>query len=168
MDKRIIGVYDTGADAVKAVEALQAQGYKRDDISVIAKDRKELRTVNEETGSKVEEGLAAGAATGGILGGATGLLAGIGALAIPGIGPVLAAGPLAATLAGAAVGAGTGGLAGTLIGLGIPEDEATRYETDVKNGKLLVLVDADAGRSNSSYTGMTETDDVLNDGRKIY
>lgn len=166
MDKRIIGVYDTGEEAITAVEALQAQGYTQDDISVVAKDKEELRTVRKETGTKVEEGLATGAATGGILGGTAGFLAGIGALAIPGIGPVLAAGPIAATLAGAAVGAGTGGLAGTLIGLGIPEKEATQYETDVKNGKLLVLVDADAKRDNSSYTGITETDETLINGRR--
>ncbi|MFE4428403.1 general stress protein [Peribacillus butanolivorans] len=167
MDKRIIGVYETGEEAIKAVEALQAQGYNREDISFVAKDKEELRTVNEETGTKVEEGLAAGAATGGILGGAAGLLAGVGALAIPGIGPVLAAGPLAATLAGAAVGAGTGGLAGTLIGLGIPEEKANRYETDVKNGKLLVLVDADARKAHSSYSGITETDETLTKSRPL-
>ncbi|PJN90958.1 general stress protein [Bacillus sp. mrc49] len=166
MDKRIIGVYETGEEAIKAVEALQADGYNRDDISVVAKDKEELRTVNEKTGTKAEEGLAAGAATGGILGGAAGLLAGVGALAIPGIGPVLAAGPLAATLAGAAVGAGTGGLAGTLIGMGLPEDEANRYEADVKSGKLLVLVDADSRKLNSSYSGITETDETLTHGRR--
>ncbi|WP_285768581.1 general stress protein [Peribacillus sp. SI8-4] len=166
MDKRIIGVYETGEEAIRAVEALQADGYNRDEISVVAKDKEELRTVNEETGTKAEEGLAAGAATGGILGGAAGLLAGVGALAIPGIGPVLAAGPLAATLAGAAVGAGTGGLAGTLIGMGLPEDEANRYEADVINGKLLVLVDKDARKLNSSYSGITETDETLTHGRR--
>ncbi|MGE7765223.1 general stress protein [Peribacillus sp. NPDC096540] len=136
MDKRIISVYETGEEAIKAVEALQAQGYNRDDISVVAKDKEELRTVNEETGTKVEEGLAAGAATGGIL-------------------------------AGAAVGAGTGGLAGTLIGLGIPEEEANRYETDVKNGKLLVLVDADERKAHSSYSGITETDETLTKSRPL-
>ncbi|MGG4265986.1 general stress protein [Peribacillus simplex] len=166
MDKRIIGVYETEEEAIKAIESLQAQGYNREDISVVAKDKEDLKTVNEETGTKVEEGLAAGAATGGILGGTAGLLAGVGALAIPGIGPVLAAGPLAATLAGAAVGAGTGGLAGTLIGMGIPEEEANRYEADVKSGKLLVLVDSDASKSNSSYSGITETDETLMNSRR--
>ena len=149
MDKRVIGVYDNGDDAVRAVEELKAQGYDRDDISIVAKDRDEVEAVNAETGTKTEEGLAAGAATGGLLGGATGLLAGVGALAIPGIGPILAAGPIAAMLTGAAVGAGTGGLAGALIGMGIPEDEADQYEHDVKEGKLLVLLDPNARKINS-------------------
>lgn len=142
-----MGVYETGDEAVRAVEELKAQGYRQEEISVVAKDRDELNYVNEETDTKTEEGLAAGAATGGILGGTAGLLAGIGALAIPGIGPVLAAGPIAATLAGAAAGAGTGGLAGALIGMGIPDEEASRYEGDVKEGKLLVLVDPKGGRT---------------------
>ncbi|WP_409304333.1 general stress protein [Peribacillus sp. SCS-155] len=159
MDKRVVGVYDTGEEAIQAVEDLKAQGYHRDDISVVAKDRDEVDAVNEETGTKTEEGLAAGAATGGILGGAAGLLAGVGALAIPGIGPILAAGPIAATLTGAAVGAGTGGLAGALIGMGIPEDEAERYEDDVKAGKLLVLVDPDARRTVAGDTNFTTADD---------
>ncbi|PUB10812.1 general stress protein [Paenisporosarcina sp. OV554] len=149
MDKRVIGVYENHDDAVRAVEELKAQGYDRDYISVVAKDRDEVEAVNTETGTKTEEGLAAGAATGGLLGGATGLLAGVGALAIPGIGPLLAAGPIAAMLTGAAVGAGTGGLAGALIGMGIPEDEADQYERDVKDGKLLVLLDPNARKTDS-------------------
>ena len=150
MDKRVVGVYENGDDAVRAVEELKAQGYDSADISVVARDREEVEAVSSETGTKTEEGLAAGAATGGLLGGAAGLLAGVGALAIPGIGPLLAAGPIAATLTGAAVGAGTGGLAGALIGMGIPEDEADQYERDVKEGKLLVLLDPNA-RVRESY-----------------
>ena len=149
MDKRVVGVYDNGDDAVRAVEELKARGYDRDDISIVARDRDEVEAVNAETGTKTEEGLAAGAATGGLLGGAAGLLAGVGALAIPGIGPILAAGPIAAALTGAAVGAGTGGLAGALIGMGIPEDEAGQYERDVKDGKLLVLLDPNARTTDS-------------------
>jgi len=157
MDKRVIGVYDNGDDAVRAVEDLKAQGYDRNDISIVAKDRDEVDAVNAETGTKTEEGLAAGAATGGILGGATGLLAGVGALAIPGIGPILAAGPIAAMLTGAVVGAGTGGLAGALIGMGIPEDEANQYERDVKEGKLLVLLDPSARKVDSFVNNEFDT-----------
>lgn len=149
MDKRVIGVYDNVDDAIRAVEELKAQGYDREDISLVAKDRDEVKAVNAETGTKAEEGLAAGAAAGGLLGGATGLLAGVGALAIPGIGPILAAGPIAAALTGAAVGAGTGGLAGALIGMGIPEDEANQYERDIKDGKLIVLLDPNARKTDS-------------------
>jgi len=94
---------------------------------------------------------ATGAATGGLLGGAAGLLASLGLLAIPGIGPILAAGPIAATLTGAAVGAGAGGLLGGLIGLGIPEDEAHQYNRYVDNDNILVLVDSDADRNTHIY-----------------
>ncbi|MDQ0219099.1 hypothetical protein ELQ35_12200 [Peribacillus cavernae] len=166
MDKRVIGVYENGDDAVRAVEELKAQGYDQDDISVVAKDRDEVDAVNEETGTKTEEGLAAGAATGGLFGGAAGLLAGVGALAIPGIGPILAAGPIAATLTGAAVGAGTGGLAGALIGMGIPDDEADRYERDVKEGKLLVLLDPDARKTDRGLNDLNRTDDTYTTGTR--
>ncbi|PLT32951.1 general stress protein [Bacillus sp. V5-8f] len=169
MDKRVIGVYDNGDEAVRAVRELTAQGYDRDDISVVARDRDEVDAVNAETGTKTEEGLAAGAATGGILGGAAGLLAGVGALAIPGIGPILAAGPIAATLTGAAVGAGTGGLAGALVGMGIPEDEADRYERDVKDGKLLVLLDPNATKNDSLVNNdLNSTTDSFMDSRNHY
>ena len=153
MDKRIVGVYDNGDQAVQAIEDLKAQGYDRDAISVVARDRDDIDDIHEETGTKTEEGLATGAATGGVLGGLAGFLAGVGALAIPGVGPILAAGPIAATLTGAAVGAGAGGLAGALIGMGIPEDEANRYESDVKAGKILVLVDEDESRLGTGRTG---------------
>ncbi|CAH0345235.1 general stress protein [Bacillus sp. CECT 9360] len=168
MEKRVIGVYDNGEEAVRAIEELKAQGYDRDDISVVAKDQDEVDVVKGQTGSNAEDGLTAGAATGGVLGGTAGLLAGIGALAIPGIGPILAAGPIAATLTGAALGAGAGGLAGALIGMGIPEDEADRYERDVKDGKLLVLLDPGARKTNNAentgnaYTDMRE-ESVLTD-----
>lgn len=142
-EKKVIGVYDTEQEAITAVENLKAEGHTMDEISVIAKNRSEVETITDETGSKAEEGLATGAATGGAIGGVTGLLAGIGALAIPGIGPIVAAGPIAAALTGAAVGAGTGGLAGALIGMGIPEEEAEEYNRHVEAGKILVLLDHD-------------------------
>ncbi|MDP4097419.1 general stress protein [Paenibacillus sp. P96] len=147
--KKIVGVFDTEREASRAIEDLQRQGIPADEISVITKDRDDLNTINEETGTKAPEGVATGAATGGVIGGVTGLLAGIGALAIPGVGPILAAGPIAATLTGAAVGAGAGGLVGGLVGLGIPEDEAREYESYVDQGKILVLVDSDS--SNQVY-----------------
>ncbi len=153
MDKRVVGVFDSGDEAVQAIDDLKAQGYDRDAISVVARDRDEIDDIYDETGTKTEEGLATGAATGGVLGGLAGFLAGVGALAIPGVGPILAAGPIAATLTGAAVGAGAGGLAGALIGMGIPEDEAGRYETDVKAGKILVLVDEDGRNLGAGETG---------------
>ncbi|MEC2074683.1 general stress protein [Metabacillus fastidiosus] len=140
-EKHLVGVYNTEQEVIQAVEDLKRQGYSTEDISVIGKNKDEIKDINDATGTKAEEGLAAGLATGGILGGLVGLLAGVGALAIPGIGPLIAAGPIAATLTGAAVGAGAGGLAGALIGMGIPEEEASRYEGFVKEGKILVVVE---------------------------
>lgn len=150
-DRKIVGVFSSYEAAVDAIEELKQKGYRSDEISVIAKDRDDVEDVTDETGTKAPEGLATGAATGGILGGTAGLLAGLGALAIPGIGPILAAGPIAATLTGAAVGASAGGLVGGLIGLGIPEEEAKRYDDYIDNGRILVLVDADAKRDNDAY-----------------
>lgn len=145
MANKIVGVFDTEQEATRAIEGLQRNGVPNDEISVITRDRDELKSISEDTGTMAPEGVATGAATGGVVGGVTGLLAGIGALAIPGIGPILAAGPIVATLTGAAIGAGAGGLVGGLIGLGIPEDEAKEYEGYVDSGKILVLVD-DNGR----------------------
>lgn len=155
MSKRIIGVYDTEQEAIRAIQDLKNQGFSADDISVVAKNHDNVSSVEDATGSKVEEGLATGAAAGGTVGGLTGLLAGLGALAIPGIGPIVAAGPIAAALTGAAAGAGVGGLGGALIGMGIPEDEANRYDADVNAGKILVMVDDDADRRHydDTYTG---------------
>ncbi|MWV43413.1 low temperature-induced protein [Paenibacillus sp. HJL G12] len=141
-EKKIVGVFESEQEASRAIEDLQRYGFPTKDISVITKDREDLESITADTGTKAPEGVAAGVATGGMLGGVTGLLAGIGALAIPGIGPILAAGPIAATLAGMAVGAGAGGMVGGLIGLGIPEDEAKDYESYVDKGKILVIVEA--------------------------
>ncbi|WP_234969284.1 general stress protein [Bacillus massilinigeriensis] len=172
-EKHLVGVYNNERDAIDAIEDLKRQGYSTEDISVIGRNDDDVEDINDATGTKTEEGLAAGAAAGGALGGIAGLLAGIGALAIPGIGPIVAAGPIAATLTGAAVGAGAGGLAGALIGMGIPEEEADRYEGYVKEGKILVVVerrddlrgrgsyDADA---NANLTGGTMTSNMPNDG----
>lgn len=159
MNKRIVGVYNSGEEALAAIEDLQRQGYDRKDISAIAKNDRDVEEISRETDTKTEEGLAKGAAAGGILGGLTGLLIGAGALAIPGIGPLVAAGPLAGALSGAALGAGTGGLAGALIGMGIPEDEAKQYEEEVKNGKILVLLDSDAD-PHSFHDGVTGKTDM--------
>ncbi|MCK6207973.1 general stress protein [Bacillus infantis] len=164
--KHIVGVYDTQSEAIEAVEELRAQGYDTNDISVVGKNDDDVEAVTEQTGTKAEEGLAAGAAAGGTLGGLAGLLAGAGALAIPGIGPVLAAGPLAGALTGAAAGAGLGGLTGALVGMGIPEDDAEHYSGQIKEGKILVFVD---GRSdklreqkmNPGEAGMPDNEPVM-------
>lgn len=152
MNKRIVGVFYKEREASQAIEDLKSQGFLTEDISVIGRNKDDIESISEETGTKAPEGMASGAATGGLLGGVTGLLAGIGALAIPGIGPIVAAGPIAATLAGAVVGAGTGGLVGGLIGLGFPEDEAKTYDKYVDEGHILVMVEADSTQANTVYS----------------
>ncbi|MEH7074353.1 general stress protein [Neobacillus drentensis] len=139
--KNIVGVYQSEQEAIAAIEDLIKSGYDKSEISVIGKDHNHVDYVTEETGTAVEDTATTGALTGGALGGATGLLAGLGALAIPGIGPIVAAGPIAASIMGAITGAGVGGLAGALIGLGIPDDDAIYYQESVEDGKILVLVD---------------------------
>jgi uncharacterized membrane protein len=143
MNKRIVGVFAAEYEASRVIEELKRQGCRTEDISIIARNSESADTIRDESGTQAPEGIATGAATGGLLGGLTGLLMGIGALAIPGIGPIIAAGPLAATLAGAAIGAGSGGLVGGLIGLGIPEEEAKRYDNYVDEGHILVMVDVE-------------------------
>ncbi|SFB61718.1 conserved domain-containing protein [Cohnella sp. OV330] len=150
-NRHVVGVFDSEQAVISAIEDLKALGYGSDQISVVSKNKKELKDIHEETGTKAPQGIATGAATGGVLGGVTGLLAGIGLLAVPGIGPLLAAGPIAATLSGAAIGAGAGGLVGGLIGLGIPKEEAERYNEYVNDHKLLVIVDADTSRQGRVY-----------------
>ncbi|KZE38403.1 general stress protein [Bhargavaea cecembensis] len=151
-ERRVVGYYDNEQQAIDAIEDLKRQGYTTEDISVISKNNDDVEAIQDETGTQAAEGAATGAATGGVLGGLGGVLAGLGALAIPGIGPIVAAGPVVAGLTGAAAGAGVGGLAGALIGMGVPEDEAERYETYFNEGKILVLVDRNASVEDTYFT----------------
>ena len=139
VERNVVGVFDTEQEAIIAIEKLVKDGYNKQDICVIGQDLENVNHIADETGTVVEEKAATGAITGGTLGGLTGLLVGIGALAIPGAGPIIAAGPIASSLIGTIAGAGLGGLTGALIGLGIPEDEAEYYGNSVKEGKILVL-----------------------------
>jgi uncharacterized protein (TIGR02271 family) len=140
MAKTVVALYDDVDQAHRAIRDLVDSGFSRDDISLLTRDTRE-ETGRRETGeSKVGEGAGAGAGIGAIIGGAGGLLVGLGALVIPGIGPLLAAGPLAAALAGAGVGAGVGALAGALVGLGIPEQDAEYYSEGIRRGGTLVTV----------------------------
>jgi hypothetical protein len=126
--------------AERIVDRLKGAGFSSNDISVIMADKTGTRDFAVEHNTKAPEGAAAGAGTGVVIGSALGWLAGIGTLAIPGIGPLIAAGPIMAALSGAAVGGSVGGLTGALIGLGIPEFEAKRYEGKVKGGDVLISV----------------------------
>ncbi|NEU32708.1 general stress protein [bacterium LRH843] len=143
VNRHVVGYYDSEAEAITAIEDLKRLGYPRDAISVISKKVERVDHIADETGTHAADGAAAGAATGGILGGIGGVVLGVGALAIPGIGPIIAAGPIVAGITGAAAGVGVGGLAGALIGMGIPEEEAYRYDEYFNEGKILVLVDGD-------------------------
>jgi hypothetical protein len=140
MAKAVFGIAKTEAQAIRVVEQLKAAGFSANDISVLFPDKSGTKDFAHEQHTKAPEGAAAGAGTGGILGGALGWLVGIGTLAIPGLGPFVAAGPIMATLSGAAAGAAVGGITGALIGMGIPEYEAKRYEGKLKEGNILISV----------------------------
>jgi hypothetical protein len=136
----VFGLYATPGLAENAVDHLIAAGFRNSDISVLLPDDESTRAFAHEKSTKAPEGTAAGAATGGVIGGTLGLLAGIGMLAIPGVGPMIAAGPIMAALAGLGAGGAVGGLVGALVGMGIPEYEAKRFEGSVKNGGTLLSV----------------------------
>jgi hypothetical protein len=138
--KSVFCIAASRGHADRIVDRLKAANFSNNDISVLFPDKKTTRDFAHETNSKAPEGAVAGAGTGGVLGGALGWIAGIGALAIPGVGPFIAAGPILAALSGAAVGAALGGIAGALVGMGIPEIEAKRYEGKIKAGNILISV----------------------------
>jgi hypothetical protein len=143
MAKAVFCIARSEAQAISIVERLKAAGFSSNDISVLFPDKAGTKDFAHEQHTKAPEGAATGAGTGGVLGGALGWLVGIGALAIPGLGPFIAAGPIMAALSGAAAGAALGGLTGALIGMGIPEYEAKRYEGKVKEGNVLISVHAE-------------------------
>lgn len=143
MGNAVFGMATSLGQATRIVGDLKAAGFSGNDISVLFPDREGTHEFAHEQHTKAPEGAAAGASAGGAVGGVLGLLAGIGALAIPGVGPFIAAGPILGLLSGGAVGAAVGGLAGTLVGLGIPELEARVYEGKLKTGNILLAVYAD-------------------------
>src|SRR5580765_8383599 len=144
MSKSVFGLIDNERQAESIVSELKSAGFSNNDISVLFPDKSGTKDFAHEQHTKAPEGAATGAGTGGDLGGALGWLVGIGALAIPGVGPFIAAGPIMAALAGAGVGSAVGGLTGALIGMGIPEYEAKRYEGRVKDGGILISVHSDS------------------------
>ena len=138
--KSVVGLLSSQTSAEAAVDSLRAAGFPTSEISALLPDKSGTRDFAHEKHTKAPEGAVAGAGAGGAIGGTLGLLAGIGALAIPGLGPFIAAGPLMAALSGAAAGATVGGLTGALVGLGIPELEAKQYEGKIKDGNVLLSV----------------------------
>jgi hypothetical protein len=139
----VFGIYATPATAENGVDHLLSLGFTNPAISVLMPDDESTRAFAHEKNTKAPEGTATGAAAGGAIGGTLGLLAGIGMLAIPGLGPLIAAGPIVAALAGVGAGGAVGGVVGALVGMGIPEYEAKRYEGAVKDGGTLLSVHCD-------------------------
>jgi hypothetical protein len=140
MAKAVIGIVDSRAAIETVVDRLRVAGFSGDNISVLMPDTSGTKDFAHEHGTKAPEGASAGVGIGGLAGGTVGYLVGIGALAIPGVGPLVAAGPIMAALSGAAVGGAVGGITGALVGMGIPEFEAKQYAGKVKEGNILLSV----------------------------
>lgn len=140
----VFGIYQDRLTVESAVDMLQQAGFRNTDISVLFPYNEGTKDFAAEKNTKAPEGTAAGAGTGAVVGGTLGWLAGIGALAIPGLGPFIAAGPIMAALAGVGVGGVVGGITGALVGMGIPEYEAKRYEGRIKEGGILLSVHSDS------------------------
>ncbi|MDP3509723.1 MAG: DUF3341 domain-containing protein [Candidatus Melainabacteria bacterium] len=162
MSQSVIGLVKTREDAESLVSALQAVGFPNSGLSVLFPDKQGTKDFAHDNSTKAPEGAAAGATTGGIIGGTLGLLAGIGALAIPGVGPFIAAGPIMATLSGVGVGATLGGLTGALIGMGIPEYEAKMFEGKLREGNVLIAAHSESNddlkRAEDVFKGHGATD----------
>lgn len=139
----VYGIYANRATAEGAVDQLLASGFRNEDISVLLQDNAGTKDFAHKKDTKAPEGATTGVVAGGAIGGTLGLLAGIGALAIPGLGPFIAAGPIMATLAGLGSGGAIGAIVGALVGMGIPEYEAKRYEGRIKEGGILLSVHCD-------------------------
>jgi hypothetical protein len=173
----VFGIYRTRTDVENAVDQLVASGFRTEDISVLLQDNTGTKDFAHEKHTKAPEGTTTGVVAGGVIGGTLGLLAGIGALAIPGVGPFIAAGPIMGTLAGLGSGGVVGGLIGALVGMGIPEFEAKRYEGRIKEGGILLSVHCDnsdwvsrakdllkqTGAEDVSSTGETSADYAVGD-----
>jgi hypothetical protein len=154
----VFGIYASPSAAEVAVDHLLSKGFSNSAISVLLPDDQSTRDFAHEKHTKAPEGATAGVTAGGIVGGSLGLLAGIGALAIPGVGPLIAAGPIMATLAGVGAGGAVGGIVGALVGMGIPEFEAKRYEGAVKDGGTLLSVHCDTDHQiDAAKAGLKET-----------
>ncbi len=165
----VFGIYPNRMAAETAVDRLVVAGFANQDVSVLMADTSSAKDFAHEKNTKAPEGTATGVTAGGVVGGTLGLLAGIGALAIPGVGPLIAAGPIMATLAGLGVGGAVGGLVGALVGMGIPEYEAKRYEGHVKNGGILLSVHCERSEEVSRAKDILKAsgaEDIASSGEK--
>ncbi len=165
----VFGIYKSVSQAEMAVSRLTSSGFASNDISVMFPDVQSTKEFAHEKNTKAPEGTTTGVTAGGAIGGTLGLLAGIGALAIPGVGPFIAAGPIMGALAGLGVGGAVGGLVGALVGMGIPEYEAKRYEGRVKDGGVLLSVHCDSStevKRAEDLLKATGADDISSAGEK--
>jgi len=165
----VFGIYKTRGQAETAADRILAAGFSNNDISVLLPDTASTKEFAHEKNTKAPEGATTGVAAGGAVGGTLGLLAGIGALAIPGVGPLIAAGPIMGALAGVGVGGVVGGLIGALVGMGIPEYEAKRYEGRIKDGGILLSVHCDTSEEISRAKDLlknTGAEDIASSGEK--
>lgn len=157
-ERAVVGVFSNEEEAVQAIHQLTEMGYRQDQISVLAKDPERFERLNDEEDVSAEstgdiaKGATTGAVTGGVIGGIGALIAELGVLAIPGVGPFLAAGPIAATVGGLLAGGAVGGVVGALVGLGVDKEEAKIYEENLENGDILVIVEADDNRYDRVYS----------------
>jgi Protein of unknown function (DUF3341) len=157
MAKAVFGIAKNESQAIAIADQLKAAGFSSNDVSVLFPDKEGTKDFAHEQHTKAPEGATTGATGGAVLGGALGWMVGIGALAIPGLGPFIAAGPIMAALAGAAGGAAVGGLTGALVGMGIPEYEAKRYEGKVKDGNILMSVHTEDSNERDRAKKILET-----------
>ncbi len=165
----VFGIYKNSAAAERAVDQILAAGFSNNDISVLLPDNQSSKEFAHEKNTKAPEGTTTGATAGGVIGGTLGLLAGIGSLAIPGVGPFIAAGPIMAALAGLGVGGAVGGVIGALVGMGIPEYEAKRYEGRIKDGGVLLSVHCATSEDISRAKNLlksTGAEDIASAGEK--
>ena len=165
----VFGIYKNVAQAELAVDQIVAQGFSSNDISVLLPDNQSTKEFAHEKNTKAPEGTTTSVATGGVIGGTLGLLAGIGALAIPGVGPFIAAGPIMGALAGLGAGGAVGGIIGALVGMGMPEYEAKRYEGRLKSGGVLLSVHCDTSDEISRAKELlkaTGAEDIASAGEK--
>ena len=163
------GIFPSRHAAETAVDRLHSAGFSHDDVSVLMADKSSSKEFASEKNTKAPEGTTAGVLGGGTVGGTLGLLAGLGALAIPGVGPLIAAGPIMGALAGLGIGSAVGGLVGALVGMGIPEYEAKRYEGRVNDGGILVSVHCESSEEISRAKDVLKAaggEDIASSGEK--
>ena len=156
MAKAVFCIAKSEEQAVRIVNQLKEAGFSNNDVSVLLPDRAGNRDFAHEQHTKAPEGAATGAVAGGVAAGVLGWMVGIGSLAIPGVGPLIAAGPILAALSGAAAGGAVGGITGALIGAGIPEYEAKQYEGKVKNGNILISVHTEDSKERAAAKAIFE------------